>query len=79
MVNGAGHIRRPDQSNNLVTIADFPAEADRYSILMVNGSLKADPVELRRFGGWRLASASGPQILVQVLVKVSRSLPEVLA
>jgi hypothetical protein len=33
--------------NDLITIADFPAEADRGSILMVNGGLKAKPVELR--------------------------------
>jgi hypothetical protein len=31
----------------LITIADFPAEADRGSILMVNGGLKAKLVELR--------------------------------
>jgi len=37
--------------NDLITIADFPAEADHGSILMVNGGLKAKPVELRRFGG----------------------------
>jgi hypothetical protein len=38
------------KSNKLITIADFPAKADRSSILMVNGGLKAKPVELRRFG-----------------------------
>jgi hypothetical protein len=39
---------RPTKSNDLITIADF--KADACSILMVNGGLKANPVELWRFG-----------------------------
>jgi two-component system cell cycle sensor histidine kinase/response regulator CckA len=39
------------KGNDLVTIADFRASADGSSFLMVNGSLKAKRLELRRFHG----------------------------
>jgi hypothetical protein len=41
---------RLTKSNDLITIADFPGKADGRSILMVNGALKAKPVELWQFG-----------------------------
>jgi hypothetical protein len=49
-VNGVGQFAGRTNGNNLVRIADFRAKADGCSILMVNGGLKAKPVELRPFG-----------------------------
>src|SRR6266581_4231413 len=60
--------------NDLITIADFPAEADRASILMVNGGLKAKPVELRRFGGQHPMDTETGSLLSQLCTFVQRLL-----
>ena len=41
----------PTKRNNLITIADFPQSRDEPTILMVNGGLRAKPMELGHFEG----------------------------
>jgi hypothetical protein len=70
----------PTKRNNLITIADFPQSRDAPSILMVNGGLKAKPMELRHFEGIkphdtdsRLIRAAAVQARAKPLARFSRA------
>jgi hypothetical protein len=60
--------------NDLITIADFPAEADQGSILMVNGGLKAKLVELRRFGGQHPMDTGNRQVAIAAVHLCAKAL-----
>jgi hypothetical protein len=60
---------RPTKSNNLITIADFPGKADARSFQMVNGGLKAKPVELWQLGETNAETDPLPAAVVHVAAK----------